>query len=69
MRFPDRKALLRQVTLFDVYRGDKIPSDKKQYALGFTLQHPDQTLTDADVEKAVDKLYKAFQTQFGAVLR
>lgn len=67
--FQTEKALLRQVTLFDVYRGDKIPSDKKQYALGFTLQHPDQTLTDADVEKAVDKLYKAFQTQFGAVLR
>ncbi len=67
--FQTEKTLLRQVTLFDVYRGDKIPSDKKQYALGFTLQHPDQTLTDADVEKAIDRLYKAFQTKFGAVLR
>jgi phenylalanyl-tRNA synthetase beta chain len=67
--FRTEKILLRQVTLFDVYRGDKIPSDKKQYALGFTLQHPDQTLTDADVEKAVDRLYNAFQTRFGAVLR
>ena len=67
--FQTEKSLLRQVILFDVYRGDKIPSDKKQYALGFTLQHPDQTLTDADVEKAVDKLLKAFQTKFGAILR
>ena len=44
------KKLLRQVNLFDVYRGDKIPAGKKQYALSFVLQDPERTLTDADVE-------------------
>jgi phenylalanyl-tRNA synthetase beta chain len=35
--FKNAKKLLKQVSLFDVYRGDKIPAGKKQYALSFTL--------------------------------
>lgn len=63
------KKLLRQVTLFDVYRGDKIPSDKKQYALGFVIQDTEKTLTDADVEKVMNRILSSFQNEFGAVLR
>ena len=63
------KKLLKQVTLFDVYRGDKIPSGKKQYALGFVLQDTEKTLTDADVERVMDKLLSTFTNEFGAVLR
>ena len=61
--------LLKQVGLFDVYRGDKIPQDKKQYALNFVIQDNEKTLTDQDTERIMDKLLKTFQTQFGAVLR
>ncbi len=63
------KKLLKQVTLFDVYRGDKIPAGKKQYALGFVLQDTEKTLTDADVERVMDKLLSTFTNEFGAVLR
>ena len=63
------KKLLKQVTLFDVYRGDKIPAGKKQYAMGFVLQDPEKTLTDADVERVMDKLLSTFTNEFGAVLR
>lgn len=63
------KKLVSSVTLFDVYRGDKIPEGKKQYALGFVIQDREKTLTDADVERVMDKLLKSFQTNFGAVLR
>ncbi len=63
------KKLLKSVTLFDVYRGDKIPAGKKQYAMGFILQDRDHTLTDAEVEKTVSKLLATFTGEYGAVLR
>ncbi|MCQ2184829.1 MAG: phenylalanine--tRNA ligase subunit beta [Bacteroidales bacterium] len=63
------KKMLKSVTLFDVYRGDKIPEGKKQYALSFVLQDADKTLTDNDVERIMDKLLSVFKNEFGAVLR
>ena len=63
------KRILKQVSLFDVYRGDKIPEGKKQYAINFVLQDPEKTLTDQEVEKAMSRLLATFQNQFGAVLR
>ena len=67
--FKAAKKLLKSVTLFDVYRGDKIPAGKKQYALGFVLQDLDKTLTDADVERIMDKLLSTFTSEYGASLR
>ncbi len=63
------KKFVKQVGLFDVYRGDKIPQGKKQYALSLFFQNPDKTLTDAEVEKMVDKLLAVFRNEYGAVLR
>ena len=63
------KKLLKQVGLFDVYRGDKIAEGKKQYAMSFVLQDLDKTLTDNDVEKVMSKLLSTFQNEFGATLR
>ena len=60
---------MTRVGLFDVYRGDKIPAGKKQYAMSFVLQDPERTLTDAEVEGAMNKILATFQNQFGAVLR
>lgn len=67
--FKAGKKMLKSVTLFDVYRGDKIPSGKKQYALGFVLQDLEKTLTDADVEKVMAKILSTFQNEYGAALR
>ena len=63
------KKLIKSVTLFDVYRGDKIPAGKKQYALNFVLQDPEHTLTDAEVENTMTRVLNALQTELGAVLR
>ena len=63
------RKLLKNVSLFDVYRGDKIPEGKKQYALSFTLQDLEKTLTDQDVERTMDKILETFKNQFGAILR
>ena len=63
------KKLLKSVSLFDVYRGDKIPEGKKQYAMSFVIQDPEKTLTDNDVEKFMSKLLAVFTNEYGAVLR
>ncbi len=63
------KRLLKSVGLFDVYKGDKIPSDKKQYALSFVFQDMEKTLTDKQIDQVVSKILSSFQHQFGAVLR
>lgn len=63
------KKILKRVSLFDVYRGDKIPAGKKQYALSIVFQDPDKTLTDTETEKAMERLLSTFQNSFGAVLR
>ena len=67
--FKVARKLLKSVSLFDVYRGGNILAGKKQYALNFVLQDPERTLTDADVERTMDAILKAFQQEFGAVLR
>ena len=63
------KKLIKSVTLFDVYRGEKIPAGKKQYALNFVLQDPERTLTDAEVESTMERVLSTLQTELGAALR
>ena len=63
------KKLIRSVSLFDVYRGEKIPLGKKQYALNFVLQDSERTLTDAEVEKTMDRVLEALKADCGAILR
>ncbi len=63
------KHLLKNVGLFDVYRGDKIPEGKKQYALSFVFQDEEKTLTDEDVERVMARLLEVFTKEFGAELR
>ncbi|NOU48144.1 MAG: phenylalanine--tRNA ligase subunit beta [Bacteroidales bacterium] len=69
LAFSTEKNLLQGVSIFDVYEGDKIPDTKKSYALGFVLLDKEKTLTDNVIEKTMLKLQKAFEQQFGAVLR
>lgn len=64
----DRK-LLREVSLFDVYEGDKLPAGKKSYAVSFILQDDDKTLTDKQIEVVMKRLIAAFEQQVGAQLR
>ncbi len=63
------KNLLREVNLFDVYQGDRLPEGKKSYAVSFLLQDAARTLTDEQVDKVMAKLLKNFENQLGASLR
>jgi phenylalanyl-tRNA synthetase beta chain len=61
--------LLRDVRLFDVYRGEQIGAGKKSLAYSLTYQADDRTLTDKDVEKVRTKIIRAVETQLGATVR
>ncbi len=67
--FASERRLLKEVSLFDVYEGDKIAAGKKSYALSFILQDTEKTLTDGQIDAAMQKLIKAFESQFEATLR
>jgi len=67
--FQSEKSLLKEVDLFDVYEGDKLPEGKKSYALSFVLQDDNKTLEEKQIEKIMTKLQKSFEKQFSASLR
>lgn len=67
--FKAGKKLLKSVGLFDVYRGDKIPQGKKQYAMSFVLQDLEKTLTDSDSERIMKNILGLLQKEFGARIR
>ncbi len=63
------KTLLKEVNLFDVYEGEKLPKGKKSYAISFVIQDNTKTLTDAQIDKVMTKLAQNFQTELNATLR
>jgi phenylalanyl-tRNA synthetase beta chain len=69
LAYQTEKKLLKEVTLFDVYEGDKIEAGKKSYAMSFILQDENATLTDQQIDKVMEKLIKAYQQETGAAIR
>ena len=67
--YQTEKKLLKSVSLFDVYTGDKLPENTKQYAIAFVLQDKERTLTDKQIENVMQKLLKAFEQKLNASLR
>ncbi len=63
------KGLLKEVNVFDVYVGDKLPAGKKSYALSFLLQDEEKTLADKQIEAIMQKLILNFEKQAGAEIR
>ena len=61
--------VVKQVDLFDVYRGAQIGVGKKSLAYGITYQSPDRTLTDKDVAKIRKRIIQGLKNELGAVLR
>ena len=63
------KSLLKNIDLFDVYKGSNLPEGKKSYAVSFIIQDNSKTLTDLQIDKIMNKLQLNFETELGAVLR
>ena len=61
--------LLRDVKLFDIYRGTGVPDGKKSLAFSLELRADDRTLTDSDSESVMKDILTALSEKLGAVLR
>lgn len=68
IRRSERK-LLGDVWLFDVYEGKNLPEGKKSYAVSMTIQDPEKTLNDKQIEAVMKKITANLQRETGAELR
>ncbi len=62
-------ALLTRAWLFDVYRGEPLPSGKKSLAYRLTFQSSERGLTDADAAKVREKIVQRLKRELSAELR
>ena len=62
-------SLLTDLVLFDVYQGDNLEAGKKSIAFGITLQDPNRTLQDEDVNPLVEKMISSLKETFNVTLR
>ncbi len=61
--------LLKNIRLFDIYRGTGVPEGKKSLAFSLELRAEDRTLTDTDSEQVVSKILESLKETIGAILR
>lgn len=61
--------LLRNLELFDVYKGPKLPEGTRSLAFSMLFQAADRTLTDEEVASRINVIVQKLEKEFGAVLR
>ncbi|MFS0775737.1 phenylalanine--tRNA ligase subunit beta [Neobacillus sp. 3P2-tot-E-2] len=61
--------LLKEVSVFDLYEGERMEEGKKSIAYSLKYMDPERTLTDEEVTKVHNQVLEALKTQAGAVLR
>ncbi len=62
-------AYLKDVYLFDFYKGDQVEKDKKSVAFSLTFSSKERTLSDDEVDEAVQKILAHLRSTLGAELR
>jgi phenylalanyl-tRNA synthetase beta chain len=67
--FKTERNLLKDINLFDVYENDNLGNNKKSYAVSFTLRDDLKTMTDKNIDKIMNNLIRAFETELGAQIR
>ena len=63
------RKLVKDINLFDVYKGANLGEGKKSYAVSFILQDDSKTLTDKQIDKVMNNLIGAFDRDLGAQIR
>ncbi|OFX21997.1 MAG: phenylalanine--tRNA ligase subunit beta [Bacteroidetes bacterium GWA2_31_9b] len=67
--YKSERKLLKKVSLFDVFEGEKLGNDKKSYAVSFILQDETKTLTDNQIDKIMNNFIRVFEQELGAKIR
>jgi phenylalanyl-tRNA synthetase beta chain len=65
----ERPPIVREVRIFDLYRGAGLPTGKKSLALRVVMQHTERNLTDSEADAARDSVVALLGRRFGASLR
>jgi len=63
------RKLIKEINVFDVYEGDKLPAGKKSYALSFIIQDDEKTLNDKAIDGIMQKLIYNLGKEAGAAVR
>ena len=63
------RGLLKDVALFDIYRGKNIGEGKKSVAFNLTLRSDDRSLTGEEADEDVKSILETLKKDCGAVLR
>lgn len=61
--------MLKNVEIFDLYQGERIPEDKKSLAFRLVFQAGDRTLTDEEVNEKIDGIIRELEEKFSAKIR
>lgn len=69
LAYQTEKKLLKNVNIFDVYKGDKLDSNRKSYSVSFILQDTEKTLNDQQIDKTMQRLMDVFEKEAGALIR
>ena len=62
-------ALIEKIDIFDVYSGDKIDKDKKSVAMSIVLRDKNRTLTDEDIDKAMNTILELIKDKYNGEIR
>ena len=65
----EKPALVADFTLFDVYQGQGVEAGKKSLAFKVLVQHTEKTLTDSEIDAAVQDVLNILNKNFKASLR
>ena len=60
---------LQSYGLFDIFESEKLGAGKKSYALSYTFQLQDRTLTDAEIEQLMKQLMDTYKNKLSAQIR
>ena len=63
------ESLIQEVKTVDVYEGENIPKDKKSVAINVTLQSPNKTLSEKDIDQISKKIIDVVKEKTGATIR
>ncbi|MDT8363615.1 MAG: phenylalanine--tRNA ligase subunit beta [Nitrosomonas sp.] len=67
--YQHKADIVSEIVLFDLYSGEKLVPGKKSLAFRLLLQDIEKTLTDQEIDQAVNDLIDMLASQFGAILR
>ncbi len=65
----EKITIISDFSLFDHYRGDKLPNGKKSLAFRIVMQDTDRTLTDSEVDQTTSRIVDTLHKKHGVTLR